>query len=76
MGNFVKKWSTGKFATCCCCCRLYLLLLLRLLLQDHVLIQAEGLDGNVVKLKPPLTFTFDDASKLLTALDNSFSELC
>lgn len=43
----------------------------RLLLQDHILIQADGLDGNVIKIKPPLIFSIADANKLLLAVDSA-----
>lgn len=46
-----------------------------MLLQEHVLIQTDGLDNNVIKLKPPITFSVIDADKLLRALDRSLTTL-
>ena len=50
-------------------------LIYRVLLQDQVLIQTEGLDCNVIKMKPPLVFSLSDADRLLLALDTAFKEL-
>lgn len=46
-----------------------------MLLQERVLIQADGLDNNVIKIKPPLIFTLRDADRLLQALDRSLTKL-
>ncbi len=39
------------------------------------MIKEDGIDNNVIKIKPPLCFTQQDADKLLTALDIVMSEL-
>nr|WP_316650673.1 aminotransferase class III-fold pyridoxal phosphate-dependent enzyme [uncultured Gellertiella sp.] len=46
------------------------------LLRDHrVLVGSEGVDGNIIKMRPPLVFTRADADFALQALDRAFSAL-
>lgn len=46
-----------------------------MLLQEHILIQTDGLDNNVIKLKPPIIFSNVEADKLILALERSLTEL-
>ena len=41
----------------------------RMLLEHSVLIQGDGLDNNVLKIKPPLVFSMAHANTLLQALE-------
>lgn len=44
-------------------------------LRDHrILIGSEGPHGNILKIRPPLTFEADDADMLLTVLDSVLGE--
>lgn len=43
--------------------------------QRRVLISATGAEANVLKIRPPLVFTSDDAGRLIDALDASFADL-
>lgn len=46
-----------------------------MLLDHHILIKEDGLDANVVKIKPPLVFTLQDAKNLIHAIDDSLTKL-
>jgi 4-aminobutyrate aminotransferase-like enzyme len=39
-----------------------------------VLVSTDGPDHNVIKIKPPLCFTRDDADRLISAMDRILSE--
>lgn len=43
--------------------------------QDRILISACGAQGNVLKLRPPMPFSSDDADRLLEALGHAFKAL-
>ena len=48
-------------------------LLSRALLDHHVLIKEDGVDHNVIKIKPPLCFNKENADSLINALDQSLA---
>ena len=48
-------------------------LLSRALLDHHVLIKEDGVDHNVIKIKPPLCFNKENADSLIDALDQSLA---
>lgn len=43
--------------------------------QDRILISASGAQGNVLKLRPPLPFSLQDADRLIEALSRAFRVL-
>ena len=44
-------------------------------MKDHgILLSTDGPDHNVIKMKPPLSFSDDDAARVLEALDRVLSE--
>ena len=44
--------------------------------MDHkILLKEDGVDQNVIKIKPPIIFTLDHAKKLLTAIDSVLTEI-
>ncbi|WP_077491097.1 aspartate aminotransferase family protein [Sinomonas mesophila] len=43
--------------------------------DQRILISASGAQGNVLKLRPPMPFSLDDADRLLEALDGAFRSL-
>lgn len=44
-------------------------------LRDHrILVSTDGPDENVLKIKPPLVFTKDDAERLVDTLDRVLKE--
>jgi 4-aminobutyrate aminotransferase-like enzyme len=43
--------------------------------EEGVLIGTEGPHGNVLKIRPPMPFTAEDAETLCGALDRIFGEL-
>lgn len=47
----------------------------RVLLEHHIMIKEDGMENNVIKIKPPLCFSQKDADKLLTALDKVMTGL-
>ena len=47
----------------------------RLLLKHQIMIKEDGLDHNVIKIKPPLCFTKENADTLVKALENTLKEL-
>lgn len=47
----------------------------RVMLNHRILIMNDGLDRNVIKVKPPLCFTLDNADSLLHAIDDTLSQL-
>ena len=40
-----------------------------------VLISSDGMDDNVLKIKPPMCFTYEDADFLVKVLDKLLGEL-
>ena len=43
--------------------------------KDHgVLLSTDGPDRNVIKIKPPLVFSEEDADRLVSVLDKILSE--
>jgi len=40
-----------------------------MLLEHHILVKEDGLDNNVLKIKPPLVFSLTHANTLLQALE-------
>ena len=64
--KFIDLEMCGEFFLCVYVCRM--------LLKEHILIQTDGLDNNVIKLKPPITFSLEDADKLLQAMNRTFIE--
>lgn len=47
----------------------------RVMLNHRILIMNDGLEHNVIKVKPPLCFTRDNADALLRAIDTTLEEL-
>lgn len=47
----------------------------RVMLNHRILIMNDGLERNVIKVKPPLCFTRDNADALLRAIDTTLEEL-
>ncbi|CAH1404395.1 unnamed protein product [Nezara viridula] len=43
--------------------------------EEKILVSADGVDRNVLKLKPPMVFSFEDAKHFLTILDEILSEI-
>jgi 4-aminobutyrate aminotransferase-like enzyme len=43
--------------------------------QERILISASGAQGNVLKLRPPMPFSTNDADRLIEALARAFQEL-
>jgi 4-aminobutyrate aminotransferase-like enzyme len=43
--------------------------------RRHVLISADGMHGNVLKVKPPMVFDAQDAERLLAELADAFANL-
>ena len=46
-----------------------------MMLRNRILIMSDGLDNNVLKIKPPMCFTRDNADNVLQALDLALTEL-
>lgn len=46
-----------------------------MLLKHQIMIKEDGLDHNVIKIKPPLCFTKENADTLIKALENVIKEL-
>ena len=50
--------------------------LIRRVMQNHrILLMNDGLDHNVIKIKPPLCFTKDNADAVLQAIDKTLEGL-
>lgn len=45
------------------------------MLKHRILLMNDGLDHNVIKIKPPLCFTKDNADAVLQAIDETLGEL-
>ena len=45
------------------------------MLNHRILLMNDGLDDNVIKIKPPLCFTKDNADAVLQAIDKTLEEL-
>ncbi|MBP2267789.1 4-aminobutyrate aminotransferase-like enzyme [Pseudarthrobacter sp. PvP004] len=43
--------------------------------EERILISASGAQGNVLKLRPPMSFSMNDADRLIEALDGSLRTL-
>ena len=43
--------------------------------EERILISASGAQGNVLKLRPPMSFSMNDADRLIEALDRSLRKL-
>ncbi|TVU62056.1 aspartate aminotransferase family protein [Paenarthrobacter nitroguajacolicus] len=43
--------------------------------EERILISASGAQGNVLKLRPPMSFSMNDADRLIEALDRSLRRL-
>jgi 4-aminobutyrate aminotransferase-like enzyme len=43
--------------------------------EERILISASGAQGNVLKLRPPMPFSSNDADRLLEALGRAFKAL-
>merc|ERR550532_9932 len=43
--------------------------------EKHILFSADGPDRNVLKLKPPMTFSMTDADDLVDAIDEILTEI-
>lgn len=43
--------------------------------EEKILISRDGPDSNVLKFKPPMVFTTQDADRLVDTLDRVLSEL-
>ena len=49
-------------------------MLCRMLQKHQIIVYADGVHGNVFKIKPPLVFTMEDCVRLLGALDSVLTE--
>jgi len=49
--------------------------LVNLMKEQGVLISKIGMDDNILKMRPPICFSRDNADFLLTNLDQAFSRL-
>ena len=47
----------------------------RMLLRDKIMVMQDGLDNNVLKIKPPMCFTRANADSLLQSLDAVLTDL-
>lgn len=47
----------------------------RVKLQHRILVKEDGQDSNVIKIKPPLCFSMENAHSLLAAIDTTLSQL-
>jgi 4-aminobutyrate aminotransferase-like enzyme len=47
----------------------------RMLLKHQIMIKEDGLDHNVIKIKPPLCFTKENADTLVQALEDTLKDL-
>ncbi len=47
----------------------------RVMMDHRILIMNDGLDHNVIKVKPPMCFTQDNADTLLQAIDQTLLQL-
>jgi ethanolamine-phosphate phospho-lyase len=52
------------------------LLVKKALLEHNVLLKEDGVDHNVIKIKPPLCFTKENADQLIRAIDQSLYGIC
>lgn len=43
--------------------------------DEKILISSDGPDNNILKLKPPMVFTIDNADQFVSALDDILQEL-
>jgi 4-aminobutyrate aminotransferase-like enzyme len=43
--------------------------------EERILISACGAQGNVLKLRPPMPFSVNDADRLIEVMDRVFQEL-
>ena len=43
--------------------------------EDGVLVGIEGVYGNIVKIRPPLVFSQDNADQLIAALDRALESI-
>lgn len=43
--------------------------------QEHILFSSDGPDRNVLKFKPPMVFTTENADELLDQLDAILTEI-
>jgi 4-aminobutyrate aminotransferase-like enzyme len=43
--------------------------------EERILISACGAQGNVLKLRPPMPFSMNDADRLIEVMDRVFQEL-
>ena len=44
-------------------------------MKHQIMIKEDGLDHNVIKVKPPLCFTKENADTLVKALENTLKDL-
>lgn len=47
----------------------------RLLLDHHVILKEDGLDYNIIKIKPPLCFTKENADTIVGAIDKTITDI-
>lgn len=47
----------------------------RMLLKHRIMIKEDGMDRNVIKIKPPLCFTKENADTLVQALEDTLKDL-
>ena len=43
--------------------------------EEHVLISADGPHSNVIKIKPPLVFSYEDADLLVNTIDKCLAQI-
>ena len=58
------------YMSCDCLVHMY-----RMLLKHHIMIKEDGMDRNVIKIKPPLCFTKENADTLVQALEDTLKDL-
>ena len=54
---------------------LFYLFIFRAMMEYKIIVMEDGLSHNVIKVKPPLCFTRENADSLLRAFDEILSEL-
>lgn len=47
----------------------------RMLLDHKIIVLADGIHGNVIKLKPPMVVTKEDCDGIIQAMDSMLTKL-
>lgn len=67
----VKKYKQTLLSPC-----KVILIPYRALVDHKVMLKEDGVDNNVIKIKPPICFTERNASQLIEAIDKSLQSIC